>query len=159
MTFEEIREMVNATINENGKREITGKAINLALLETLTAIEEFLANNKPEGGGVETVYIETTLTAEHQAANAAVYAKCAAAVAEGKPLPGIQADITSILVANAGSSEGLGVVSYADDVMFLAKDSPLATQMQGLILQVDSAFLGGSEQIVVNEDGSLLLPQ
>ena len=155
MTFEEIREMVNATITENGQRQITGKALNLALLEIITAMEE----NKPEGGGVETVYIETTLTAEHQAANAAVYAKCAAAVAEGKPLPGIQADITSILVANAGSSEGLGVVTYAGDVMFVAKDSPLATQMQGLILQVDSAFLGGSEQIAVNEDGSLVLPQ
>lgn len=159
MTFEEIREMVNATITENGQRQITGKALNLALLETLTAVEEFLANNKPEGGGVETVYIETTLTAEHQAANAAVYAKCSAAVAEGKPLPGIQADITSILGADVGSSEGLGVVTYADDVMFVAKDSPLATQMSGLILQVESTLLEGSEQITVNEDGSLVLPQ
>lgn len=159
MTFEEIREMVNATINENGKREITGKAINLALIETLTAIEEYLANNKPEGGGVETVYIETTLTAEHQAANAAVYAKCAAAVAEGKPLPGIQADITSTVGANAGSSEGLGVVTYAEDVTFIAKDSPLATQIQGLMLQFDSVLLEGSELIMVNEDGSIVLPQ
>lgn len=42
MTFEEIREMVNSTITENGQRQITGKALNLALTETLSAIEDYL---------------------------------------------------------------------------------------------------------------------
>lgn len=153
MTFEEIREMVNSTINENGQRQITGKALNLALLEIITAMEE----NKPEGGGAETVYVEDPLTPEHQAVNAATYAKCKANVEEDKALPGIQVDLTSIAAANAGSSEGLGVVTCANDVVFVAKDSPLAADMQGLLLRGDSSSLGGSWQLVVNEDGSITM--
>lgn len=49
MTKEEIKEMIDATINENGKGNITGKALNLALNAIVDAMGE--------GGGLDTVYL------------------------------------------------------------------------------------------------------
>lgn len=50
MTKEEIKEMIDATINENGQGNITGKALNLALNSIIDAMGE--------GGGVlDTVYL------------------------------------------------------------------------------------------------------
>ena len=39
MTFAEIKEMINSTITENGERQITGRALNLALTETVNQAE------------------------------------------------------------------------------------------------------------------------
>lgn len=39
MTFAEIKEMINSTITENGERHITGKALNLALIEIVNQAE------------------------------------------------------------------------------------------------------------------------
>lgn len=49
MTKEEIKEMIDATINENGERSITGKALNLALNAIVDAMGE--------GGGLDTIYL------------------------------------------------------------------------------------------------------
>lgn len=49
MTKEEIKAMIDATINENGERIITGKALNLALNAIVDAMGE--------GGGLDTVYL------------------------------------------------------------------------------------------------------
>lgn len=49
MTKEEIKSMIDATINENGDRNITGKALNLALNAIVDAMGE--------GGGLDTVYL------------------------------------------------------------------------------------------------------
>lgn len=49
MTKEELLEMVDATINENGTGNITGKALNLALTEII--------NSMGEGGGLDTIYL------------------------------------------------------------------------------------------------------
>lgn len=148
MTFEEIREMVNATITENGQRQITGKALNLALLEIITAMEE----NKPEGGGAETVYIEETLTPEHQATNAAAYAKCAANVAEDKALPAIVMDVTQNMV---GMPDGVKMIIFPLQVMFVDPSSPAAAEagMAGLVCASDGV------NIIVNEDGSITIIQ
>lgn len=150
MTFEEIREMVNATITENGQRQITGKALNLALLEIITAMEE----NKPEGGGAETVYIEETLTPEHQAANAATYAKCKANVAEDKTLPAIVMDVTQMMVAQ-GMPDGVKMIMFPLQVMFVDPSSPSVSEMgmAGLVCASDGA------NIIVNEDGSITMMQ
>lgn len=157
MTFEEIREMVSSTITENGQRQITGKALNLALLETLTAIEEFLANNKPEGPGIETVYVvddlETMgLTPEHQAANAAVYAKCKQACEEGKPLPGIQLDMTYFILSQVNATEGAVMTLLVPQAAFCLPDSPVSESLgdSGLILNVDT--MG---HLKINEDGTV----
>jgi hypothetical protein len=153
MTFEEIREMVNATITENGQRQITGKALNLALLEIITAMEE----NKPEGGGAETVYIEETLTPEHQAANAATYAKCKANVAEDKALPAIVLDVTQLMEQAIGASLGGVKVSFPlEEIIFADPSSDFAAGQgaSGLMM----GFLdpsGDKASIIVNEDGSI----
>ena len=147
MTFEEIREMVNATITENGQRQITGKALNLALLEIITAMEE----NKPEGGGAETVYIEETLTPEHQAANAAAFAKCKANVAEDKALPAIVIDITQIMAAHGIPTDGMKMSRLSLETVFVDPSSPAVETlgMAGLVCASDGANL------TVNEDGSI----
>lgn len=49
MTKEEIKEMIDATINENGNGNITGKALNLALNAIVDAMGE--------GGGLDTIYL------------------------------------------------------------------------------------------------------
>jgi hypothetical protein len=49
MTKEEIKAMIDATINENGERNITGKALNLALNAIVDAMGE--------GGGLDTIYL------------------------------------------------------------------------------------------------------
>lgn len=147
MTFEEIREMVNATITENGQRQITGKALNLALLEIITAMEE----NKPEGGGAETVYIEETLTPEHQAANAAAYAKCAANVAEDKALPAIVLDITQEIAGQGMPTDGVKMSMLPLQTAFVDPSAPAASDMgmAGLVCMADGV------NITVNEDGSI----
>lgn len=151
MTFEEIREMVSSTITENGQRQITGKALNLAFLETLTAVEEYLANNKPEGAGAETIYYEEALTEAHQAANAAVYAKCKANVAEGKPLPAILIDMTAMQAAALGTAEGLATMTpYIQQVIFVDPSSPLVETVG-----ISGLAIIGEIQMVVNEDGTI----
>ena len=50
MTKEEIKEMIDATINENGNGNITGKALNLALNAIVDAMGE-------GGGGLDTIYL------------------------------------------------------------------------------------------------------
>ena len=147
MTFEEIREMVNSTITENGQRQITGKALNLALNEMVTAMIE----NKPEGGGAETVYIADDfvtmeLTPEHQAINAATYAKCAANVAEGKSLPMIVIDVTAMYALELGTTERIACVTQ-DVVMtlFVNQDSPLAAEMLGLMIAIDGLSISINE--------------
>lgn len=163
MTFEEIREMVNATINENGKREITGKAINLALLETLTAIEESLANNKPEGAASETFFLPNMSTGvlkpERQAHNAEVYNKFKSAFEEGKPLPLLSMDAAVLLEQ---VEEQLGQPANAAgylaclQVMFIPADSPLAEQTgAGVMFKTDAegSFVVG----FILSDGNITL--
>lgn len=148
MTFEEIREMVNATINENGLKQITGKTLNLALTETLAAIEEFLANNAG-GGGLETVYIpEETLTPEQQAANAAVFAKAKAAYEAGQPLPGVQVCMPPI------ATGGTGAVGYTLSMatLYVAPDTEAETDIGAAGLMLHN---GSSLDLLVNEDGTL----
>ena len=51
MKQEELLEMVNATINDNGKKGITGKALNLALVEIIKAM------GNSSGGGLMIQYL------------------------------------------------------------------------------------------------------
>lgn len=78
MTKEELIEMIDATINENGSRGITGKALNLALTEIVNAMGS--------GGGAITFYTGE-LTEEQRAANVVSYNIVATASDSGLPLP------------------------------------------------------------------------
>ena len=151
MTFDEIKDMINSTIVENGQRQITGKSINLALIETLTAIEEYLANYKPDVNGAETVYYEESLTEAHQIANAEVYAKCKAAVSEGASLPVIQVDITS--TTGLPSTNGVTTIESSIQAGFVDPTSENATEIgiAGIVIQTKSLY------IIVNEDGTVTL--
>lgn len=160
MTFEEIKEMLDSTINENGQRQITGKALNLAINEILTAMQEF----KPEGAGAELVYLPSMVTgemnAEQQAHNVEVYAKFKTAYEEGKPMPALLVDGNVMLEeyetqlgAPAMASGYLG----SSMVIYVSEESPLAAQSgHGVMV---SALFGGSDmlQCMLKADGSVML--
>jgi hypothetical protein len=165
MTFEEIREMLDATINENGQRQITGKALNLAFVETLNAVQQYLEENKPEVGGAasEIAYFPDMNTSEmdpeHQAHNLEIYNKFKAAFDGGEPLPLLSMDLSIMF---AGIEEQLGQPVNASGyspcmmVVFVPADSPLVAEMgEGIVFMVD---MGGSTiHGVVQPDGSTLL--
>lgn len=146
MTVNEIKDMINSTISENGERGITGQALNLAL----NAIADALAN---AGGGLETVYIsesEETITQEQQAANAAVFAKAKAAYEAGQPLPGVQLYMPSAMVAGSGSVGCTLSVATA----YIAPDTE-AAELNGYGLMIRIVMGSDDLVIMVNEDGTL----
>lgn len=75
MTIEELKDLIDSTINENGTKAITGKALNLALNEITNAVAESATTGG--GGGVKRLYVDVsggTLTDPVQlASNAALY--------------------------------------------------------------------------------------
>ena len=75
MTIEELKDLIDSTINENGTKAITGQALNLALNEITNAVAE--AATTGGGGGVKRLYVDVsggTLTDPVQlASNAALY--------------------------------------------------------------------------------------
>lgn len=106
MKKEELLEMVNATINENGTRNITGKALNLALTEIINSMGE-------AGGGMDTIYFipyqpteELTAAEEYEpvyteeeiaamiASNVEVYNKLSEAFKNGKKVSSYNVDFT-----------------------------------------------------------------
>lgn len=82
MTIQELKDLIDSTINENGTKAITGKALNLALNEIANAVAE--AATTGGGGGVKRLYIDVsggTLTDPQQlASNAALYTEIVTAL-------------------------------------------------------------------------------
>ena len=81
MTIEELKDLIDSTINENGTKAITGKALNLALNEITNAVAE--AATTGGGGGVKRLYVNIsggTLTDEQLASNAALYTEVVTAL-------------------------------------------------------------------------------
>ena len=89
MTIEELKDLIDSTINENGTKAITGKALNLALNEITNAVAE--AATTGGGGGVKRLYVDLsggTLTAPEQlASNAALYTEIVTALTNGELPP------------------------------------------------------------------------
>lgn len=166
MTFEEIKDMINSTITENGQRHITGKSINLALIETLTAIEEFLENNKPKGGAAsEIAYFPDMTTGvmdpEHQAHNLEVYNKFKAAFEGGESLPPLSVDLSFMFAQveeSLGQPANVSGYSPCSMVVFIPADSPLVAQMgEGIMF---TAVIEGSRlQGLIQPDGNIVLMQ
>ena len=52
MTIKELKDLIDSTINENGTKAITGKALNLALNEITNAVAE-AATTGGGGSGVK----------------------------------------------------------------------------------------------------------
>ena len=89
MTIEELKDLIDSTINENGTKAITGKALNLALNEITNAVAE--AATTGGGGGVKRLYADAsggTLTNPEQlASNAALYTEIVTALTSNELPP------------------------------------------------------------------------
>lgn len=145
MTKEELIEMIDATINENGSRNITGKALNLALTEIVNAM------GSGSGAGAATIYcMMGEETEEQKAHNATVWAQLKATVEAGQPLPPIMIDVTDMMAAQ----QGVTGVSMNYPALQQGFDTTGAMGMLGegvpCLLVMGDAF--GS--IIVAEDGS-----
>ena len=117
MTFDEIRDLVDNTINENGARSITGKALNRALNELVSAVEtnveEALDN---AGSGTERIYAnmapssgEITVTEEQKALNAALYEKLKTAFETDKLIPNVGFQLYAEV---EGTAQGMAVPTF-----------------------------------------------
>ena len=93
MTIQELKDLIDSTINENGTKAITGKALNLALNEITNAVAE--AATTGGGGGVKRLYADTqggSVTDPQQlASNAALYTEIVTALTNNEmpPLVGV----------------------------------------------------------------------
>lgn len=100
MTIEELKDLIDSTINENGTKAITGKALNLALNEITNAVAE--AATTGGGGGVKRLYVDVsggTLTDPAQlASNAALYTEIVTALTNDELPPQV-----GVLIAIEGA--------------------------------------------------------
>lgn len=73
MTIEELKDLIDNTINENGTKAITGQALNLALNEITNAVAEAATTG---GSAAKTLYVgsdSSPLTQEQIASNVSLY--------------------------------------------------------------------------------------
>lgn len=99
MTIEELKDLIDSTINENGTKAITGKALNLALNEITNAVAE--AATTGGSGGVKRLYADMSggsITAPEQlASNAALYTEIVTALTNNELPPQV-----GVLIAAEG---------------------------------------------------------
>ena len=116
MTIQELKDLIDSTINENGTKAITGKALNLALNEITNAVAE--AATTGGGGGVKRLYVDAsggTLTDPEQlASNAALYTEIVTALTNNELPPQV-----GILIGEGGAYQ------YMLTSMFLYQNSSL----------------------------------
>ena len=131
MTIEELKDLIDSTINENGTKAITGKALNLALNEITNAVAE--AATTGGGGGVKRLYVDAsggTLTDPEQlASNAALYTEIVTALTNNELPPQV-----GISLAEGGVYQCITNVHtlYQDpNVMFVfvAEGTPIAATL------------------------------
>ena len=139
MTIEELKDLIDSTINENGTKAITGKALNLALNEITNAVAE--AATTGGGGGVKRLYVDVsggTLTDPVQlASNAALYTEIVTALTNNELPPQVG---TLISEGGGNTNATFNYISYrGSDIVF--------------------AFTIGSSQtiMVLNSDGNVLM--
>ena len=86
MTIEELKDLIDSTINENGSKAITGQALNLALNEIVNAVAEAATTG---GSAAKTLYVgsdSSPLTQEQIASNIALYNEISTALSN-KEIP------------------------------------------------------------------------
>ena len=113
MTIEELKDLIDSTINENGTKAITGKALNLALNEITNAVAESATTGG--GGGVKRLYVDVsggTLTDPVQlASNAALYTEIVTAFTNNELPPQVG---TLILEGGENANATFNYISYGD---------------------------------------------
>lgn len=86
MTIEELKDLIDSTINENGAKAITGQALNLALNEIVNAVAEAATTG---GSAAKTLYVgsdSSPLTQEQITSNVALYNEISTALSN-KEIP------------------------------------------------------------------------
>lgn len=115
MTIEELKDLIDSTINENGTKAITGKALNLALNEIANAVAEAATTG---GGGVKRLYGDInggSITAPEQlASNAALYTEIVTALTNNELPPQV-----GILISEGGGYTNaiFNLIEYGDSVI------------------------------------------
>lgn len=98
MTIQELKDLIDSTINENGSKAITGKALNLALNEITNAVAEAATTG---GGGVKRLYVDmsggSVTNPEQLASNAALYTEIVTALTNGELPPQV-----GVMIAEGG---------------------------------------------------------
>ena len=129
MTIEELKDLIDSTINENGTKAITGKALNLALNEITNAVAE-AATTGGGGGGVKRLYIDLSggpvTDPEQLASNAALYTEIVTALTNDELPPQV-----GILIAMEGAYQCITNVQttyHNSNVMlaFISDGTPVA---------------------------------
>ena len=117
MTIEELKNLIDSTINENGTKAITGQALNLALNEIANAVAEAATTG---GGGVKRLYGDInggSITAPEQlASNAALYTEIVTALTNNELPPQV-----GILRSEGGENTNatFNYISYGgSDIVF-----------------------------------------
>ena len=135
MTIEELKDLIDSTINENGTKAITGKALNLALNEITNAVAE-AATTGSSGGGVKRLYIDlsggSVTDPEQLASNAALYTEIVTALTNNELPPQV-----GVLISEGGAYQcitNVQTVYHNSDVMlfFIPDGAPY-----GVILTSD----------------------
>ena len=142
MTIEELKDLIDNTINENGTKAITGKALNLALNEITNAVAE--AATTGGGGGVKRLYADVNggsiTDPEQLASNAALYAEIVTALTNNElpPQVGVLASIegtyingNSLATIYDGSTLVFYVFMESFAVCTLTSDGNVTVQIGG----------------------------
>ena len=117
MTIEELKDLIDSTINENGTKAITGKALNLALNEITNAVAEAATTG---GGGVKRLYADinggSITDPEQLASNAALYTEIVTAFTNNElpPQVGVLASIEGTYI----NGNSLATLYNGDTLMF-----------------------------------------
>lgn len=142
MTIEEIKDLINSTITENGTKSITGKTLNLALNELVSAVEEASAN---AGSRSERLYAnvdpssgQITVTEEQKALNAALYEKLKTAFETDQLIPNVGFQEYSEF---NGTTQGSAIPSFvmvqyqpSENMMTFISDMQLFLSSDGTII-------------------------
>ena len=141
MTIEELKDLIDSTINENGTKAITGKALNLALNEITNTVAE--AATTGGGGGVKRLYIDlsggSVTDPEQLASNAALYTEIVTALTNNELPPQV-----GVLIAEGGAYQCITNVqtTYQNSdvtLVFMSDGTPA-----GMILTSDgNVSIGG----------------
>ncbi len=131
MTIEELKDLIDSTINENGTKAITGQALNLALNEIVNAVAEAATTG---GGGVKRLYVDASggsiTDPEQLASNAALYTEIVTALTNDELPPQV-----GILAAMDGTYQ------YMTSVI---------SEYSGSMV----ALLVGTAQVILRSDGN-----
>ena len=133
MTIEELKDLIDSTINENGTKAITGKALNLALNEIANAVAE-AATTGGGGSGVKRLYADIdggTLTDPEQlASNAALYTEIVTAFTNGEFPPQV-----AVLVVGNGNYSSITAIEtiyregYGLSFTFITYGNPVVLEL------------------------------